>query len=104
MIKVTYYVGTNDKDTLKPELCKKDFIKVFDELFKDYTLVEAIGRFTNKNNETTEELSLVVTTFIDNCTETTLRQHVQHNYSILKDKLNQESILVEVTKPEVMFL
>lgn len=104
MIKVTYYVGTNDRDTLKPELCKKDFIRVFDELFKDYTLVEAIGRFTNKNNQTVEELSLIVTTFIDDCTETTLRQHVQYNCSILKDKLNQELILVEITKPEVMFL
>ena len=104
MIKVTYYVGTNDKDSLKPELCKRDFIKLFDELFKDYTLVEAIGRFTNKNNETTEELSLIVTTLVDDCTETTLRQHVQHNCSILKNKLNQECILVEVTKPEVMFL
>lgn len=104
MIKVTYYIGTNDKDTLKPELCKRDFIKVFDKLFKDYTLVEAIGRFTNRNNETTEELSLIVTTFIDNCTETTLRQHVKNNCNILKDRLNQESILVEVTKPEVMFL
>ena len=40
MIKVTYYVGTNDKDTLRPELYKIDFIKLFDELFKDYTLVE----------------------------------------------------------------
>lgn len=104
MLKVTYYVGTNDKDTLKPKLYKKYFIKVFDELFKDYTLVEAIGKFTNRDNKTTEELSLIVTTFIDNCTEATLRQHVQHNCSILKDKLNQESILVEVTKPEVMFL
>lgn len=104
MIKVTYYVGTNDKDTLKPELCKKDFIKVFDWLFKDHTLVEAIGRFTNRNNETTEELSLIVTTFIDVHTVAALKQHVQHNCSILKDKLNQESILVEVSKPEVMFL
>ena len=104
MIKVTYYIGTNDKNTLKPKLCKREFIKLFDELFKDYTLVEAIGRFTNKDNITTEELSLIVTTLVDNCTETTLRQHVQHNCSILKDKLNQESILVEVTKPEVMFL
>lgn len=104
MIKVTYYVGTNDKDTLKPELCKRDFIKLFDEIFKDYTLVEAIGRFTNRNNETTEELSLIVTTFIDVHTVEALKQHVQHNCSILKDKLNQESILVEVCKPEVMFL
>ena len=104
MIKVTYYVGTNDKDTLRPKLYKKDFIKVFDELFKDYTLVEGVGRFTNKNNKITEELSLIVTVFINNCTEKTLSQHVQYNCSILKDRLNQESILVEVTKPEVMFL
>lgn len=103
MIKVTYYVGTNDKDTLKPKLCKKDFIKVFDELFKDYTLVEAIGRFTNRNNQTTEELSLIVTTFIDEYTEVALRQHVQHNCNVLKEKLNQESILVEITEQEVIF-
>lgn len=104
MIKVTYYVGTNDKDTLRPELCKRDFIKLFDELFKDYTLVEGVGRFTNRNNQTTEELSLIVTTFIDVHTVAVLRQHVQHNCSILKDRLNQESILVEVTEPKVMFL
>ena len=105
MIKVTYYVGTNDKDTLRPKLCKKDFIKVFDELFKDYTLVEAIGRFTNRNNETTEELSLVVTTFIE---ETDIQAvndlKIYNNVETLKDKLNQECILVEVTKPDVMFL
>lgn len=104
MIKVTYYIGTNDKDTLKPELCKRDFIKVFDEIFKDYTLVEGVGRFTNKNNITTEELSLIVTTFIDVHTVATLKQHVQHNCSILKEKLNQELILVEVVEPEVIFL
>lgn len=104
MIKVTYYIGTNDKDTLKPKLFKMDFIKVFDEIFIDYTLVEGIGRFTNKNGKITEELSLIVTTFINNCTEETLSEHIQYNCSILKNKLNQESILVEVTKPEVMFL
>lgn len=103
MIKVTYYIGTNDKDTLKPELCKRDFIKLFDEIFKDYTLVEAIGRFTNRNNKTTEELSLIVTTFIDERTKAALTQHVQHNCSILKEELNQESILVEVTEPGVIF-
>lgn len=74
MIKVTYYIRTNDKDTLKPELCKRDFIKLFDELFKDYTLVEAIGRFTNRDDKTTEELSLIVTTFIDDCEEIQLRK------------------------------
>lgn len=104
MIKVTYYIGTNDKDTLKPELYKRDFIKLFDELFKDYTLVEGVGKFTNRNNELVKELSLIVTTFIDVRTVEVLKQHVQHNCSILKDKLNQESILVEICKPEIMFL
>ena len=104
MIKVTYYVGTNDKDTLKPELCKRDFIKLFDEIFKDYTLVEAIGRFTNRNNQATEELSLIVTTFITGNDIKDVNKTVIDNVRILKDKLNQESILVEVSKLEVMFL
>ena len=104
MVKVTYYIGMNDKNTLKQELAKCDFITEFDKVFRDYTVHEAQGRFTNRLGEITFERTLIVTTFIDECTETTLRQHVQHNCSILKDKLNQESILVEITRPEVMFL
>lgn len=104
MIKVIYYVGTNDKDTLKPKLCKSDFVKLFDKVFKDYTLTEAIGRFTNINGVITEELSLIVTTFIQVDTVEALKQLVQRNCSILKETLNQESILVEICKPEVMFL
>ena len=104
MIKVTYYVGMNDKDTLEQELAKIDFVIEFDKVFRDYTIHEAQGRYTNRLGEVTFERSLIVITFIDECTEATLRQHVQHNCSILKDKLNQESILVEISKPEVMFL
>ena len=104
MIKVTYYVGMNDKNTLKQELAKIDFILEFDKIFRDYTIYEAQGRFTNRLSEVTFERSLIVTTFIDDCTEATLRQHVQYNCSILKDKLNQEAILVEITRPDVMFL
>lgn len=104
MIKVTYYVGMNDKNTLKQELAKSDFIVEFDNIFRDYTIYEGQGRFTNRLGEVTFERTLIVTTFIDNCTEATLRQHVQYNCSILKDKLNQESILVEITRPETMFL
>ena len=103
MIKVTYYIGMNDKNTLKQELAKIDFVIEFDKIFRDYTIYEAQGRFTNRLGEVTFERSLIVTTFIDDCTEATLRQQAEHNCSILKDKLNQESILVEITKPEVMF-
>ena len=104
MIKVTYYIGMNDKNTLKQELAKSDFIVEFDKILRDYTVYEAQGRFTNRLSEVTFERSLIVTTFINNCTEVTLRQHIQHNCSILKDRLNQESILVEISKPEIMFL
>lgn len=104
MIKVTYYIGTNDKDTLKPKLCKSDFVKLFDKVFKDYTLTEAIGRFTNINDVITEELSLIVTTFIEVHTVEELKQLILYNFGILKEALNQESILVEVAKPEAMFL
>ena len=41
-----------------------------------------------------KEFTFIVTTFINNCTETTLNEHIQYNCNILKDRLNQESILV----------
>ena len=105
MIKVTYYVETCDKNTCKKELLDRDFYKVFDELFGDYTLQKAQGVYTMRaTNTVVKEETFIIITFIEAHTTTELRQHVQRNCSILKDKLNQESILVEVTKPEVMFL
>ena len=104
MIKVTYYIGMNDKNTLKQELAKTDFILEFDKIFKDYTIHEAQGRFTNRLGEVTFERSLIVTTFITGNDIKDVSREVLNNVRILKDKLNQESILVEVTKPEIMFL
>lgn len=106
MIKATYYIGTNDKNTLRRELYDMTFIKTFDDVFQDYTLQKAQGRFTNKDGQTTFEHTYIVTTFIDDCTESTLKtlHQIQENCDILKKELNQESILVEITKPEVMFL
>lgn len=104
MIKVTYYVGTNDKDTLQRELDDISFAKVFDNVFQDYTLQKAQGRFTNKNNQVTLENTFIVTTFIKVGTVEMLKQHVQRNCNILKETLNQESILVEICRPEIMFL
>ncbi len=56
------------------------------------------------NGTIVKENSFIVTTFIDECTEIALRRHVQHNCDTLKDRSNQETILVEITKPEIMFL
>lgn len=102
MIKTTYYIGTNDKDTLKQELCKSDFIKLFDALFKNYTLQEAYGRFTNKENKITEELSFIVTAI--NSIDDIDMDIIETNCNVLKNKLNQETILVEITYPDAYFI
>lgn len=105
MIKVTYYVGTCDKDTCKKELSDRDFYKVFNELFDNYTLQEAQGVYTMRSTGTVvRESTFILITFIDVHTVEELKQYIHHNCNILKHKLNQESILVEATKPEVMYL
>ena len=71
MYRITYYIGCNDKDTLKQELPDEFFISVFDSLFDNYTLTQAQGR----DKETSKEW-------------------VENNCMYLKHRLNQESILV----------
>lgn len=53
-----------------------------------------------------KENTFIISTFINNyleITESKLRNHIQQNCDILKDRLNQESILVEITEPKVIF-
>lgn len=105
MIKVVYYIGTCDKDTLKPELSNWDFIKVFDELFINYTLQKAQGVYTMQDTKKIiREYTFIVTTLLEPNDFKAINEIVFDNIQILKDRLNQESILVEVSKPSVMFL
>lgn len=106
MIKVTYYIGTCDKDTCKKELLDRDFYKVFDELFGDYTLQRAQGVYTMQDTGiVVKEDTFIVTTFIEeNDIKAVNDLKIYNNVETLKDRLNQECILVEVSKPEVMFL
>ena len=107
MIKVTYYIGTYDKDTCEKEKSDTEIINAFDELFENYTFQYANGVYTMRGiKEKVKEQTFIITTFVDDCTETTLKtlHQIQENCNILKKELNQETILVEITKPEVMFL
>lgn len=108
MIKVTYYVGTNDKDTCEKELLNRDFFKVFDELFINYTLQKSQGVYTMKDTgRTVKELTFIVTTLVnedDIGTTNRLKIKILNNVEKMKDVLNQESILVEICKPEIIFL
>lgn len=93
MYKITYYIGCNDKDTLKQELSDAKIIRVIDNLFEDYTISKAYGRFTNKNSVRTFEKSFVVTLITDKEYKTK-DVRIKENCDILKIILNQESILV----------
>ena len=93
MYKITYYIGCNDKDTLKQELSDEFFISTLDSLFDNYTLSQTQGRFTNKDGVKTFEKSFVVTIITDNNYEID-NAHIELNCLELKSKLNQESILV----------
>lgn len=93
MYKITYYIGCNDKDTLKQELSDSFFISTLDSLFDNYTLSQTQGRFTNKGGVKTFEKSFVVTIITDSNYEID-NAHIELNCLELKSKLNQESILV----------
>ena len=103
MNKITYYVGCNDKDTLKQELPDEFFISTFDSLFDDYTLSQTQGRFTNKDGVKTFEKSFVVTVITNNGYETK-DDFIKRNCDIFKIKLNQESILVTKELIQVNFM
>lgn len=108
MIKVTYYVGTRDKDTCENELSCREFFKVFDELFINYTLQKAQGVYTMKDTgRTVKEFTFIVTTLVDEDdikTTNRLKIKILNNVEKMKDVLNQETILVEISKPEIIFL
>ena len=108
MIKVMYYIGTCDKDTCKKELLDRDFYKVFNELFINYTLQKAQGVYTMQDAGTVvKEDTFIITTFIETRQLDDVKECCEvvfDNVQVLKNKLNQELILVEVTKPEIMFL
>lgn len=93
MYKITYYIGCNDKDTLKQELPDAKIIRVIDNLFEDYTISKAYGRFTNKNGVRIFEKSFVVTLITDKEYQTE-DVRIKENCDMLKIILNQESILV----------
>ena len=93
MYKITYYIGCNDKDTLKQELPDEFFISTLDSVFSDYTLSQTQGRFTNEDGVTTFEKGFVVTIITDksnSISELVIKNNCYH----LKSELNQESILV----------
>lgn len=105
MIKVTYYIGTFDKDTCKKELLDEEFYAVFDELFENYTLQRAQGVYTmQRTGAVIKEDSFIVTTIAEEDEVQAITElKIYNNIETLKDKLNQECILVEASRPGIIF-
>ncbi len=87
------YVGTNDKDTYKPEHTNEEAKKIVDEIclkyFEGYTLQDAIGSWTDEKKNITHEYTLVC--YFDGADSETVHKAADE---IIK-ALNQNTVLIE---------
>ena len=99
---VIYYIGTKDKDTKDYQLTN-EFINqiIIDEFSKEYplgfTITEGTGYYKHDSGEVVIEKTCIVT-ILDSMI-------VNYNLiDVLKEKLNQECIGVQVLADGVMFI
>lgn len=100
MKKITFYIGSYDKDTKKQELLNYKFYELFDFLFECYTLQHASGRYKHYNGIIVSEQTFIVSQVIED------NKRIDDFKSVietLKLNLNQESIMVELDN-QVYFL
>lgn len=102
MIKKTFYIGLNDKNTLKQEIATDNAVKIVKQVlyahdFNYITLSHANGVYVmNSNGESSDENTIVITI----CES--IRNHLKHRKNAraviddLKKLLNQESVGYEV--------
>lgn len=99
---VNYYIGTKDKDTKDYKLTS-DYVKqtITEEFAKQYpngfTITEGTGYYKHNSGEVVTEKTYIVT-ILDSTT-------VNYNLiDILKEKLNQECIGVQVLYDNTIFM
>ena len=87
------YVGTNDKDTYKPEHTQEEAKNIVDEVclqfFEGYTLQEASGAWTDEKKNITHEYTLVC--YFDDAD----KENVYKAADEVIKRLNQNSVLIE---------
>lgn len=100
MIKVIFYIKTKDKDLRQYKYLKEFFLRTFDEVFDEYMLIYCDKRYKHEDNTVMNEKILKVEVILKSIRGFNITKKCEY----LKNILNQESILVEIAKPEVMFL
>ena len=95
------YVGTNDKDTYKPEHTNEEAMNIVDQIclkyFDGYTLQDATGSWTDETGTPTHEYTLVC--YFDAADEATVYAAADE---IIKE-LNQNTVLIEKTEIEMEY-
>lgn len=94
MIKINYYVGCNDKDTLKQETPDSYFMTIFNTCFENFTVTKATGKFVNEKGLITTEKTFIITLLLDENDKDASPEWIEVYCLYLKHILNQESILV----------
>ena len=92
-VQYVMYVGTNDKDTYKPEYTKDEAFQIVDEIclnyFEGYTLQEATGSWKDEKDNITHEYTIVC--YFDGAEKET----VYHAADDIIAALNQNTVLIE---------
>ena len=87
------YVGTNDKDTYKPEHTREEAMQIVDAIcldyFDGYTLTEATGSWLDEKSNITHEYTIVC--YFDGADEETVHRAADDIISAL----NQNTVLIE---------
>lgn len=102
MLQVTFFIGLNDKVTKKQEISTLDAFKIVENIFNTFTdgatIRECRGIYKHENGEHVIENTLECFTFeIDD-------EKIKEIVSLLKDVLNQESILVRKEEVDTIFM
>lgn len=111
MIKKTFFVGLNDKNTLKQEISTAQAIKKIKQVlfYNDYqyfTIANCQGVYVmNSNGESTQENTIeiiIVESFLNHLKH---KKQIKNLINDLKQVLNQESILLltQYTKSNLKF-
>lgn len=97
---INFYIGTNDKETLKRELDDAQVMAVIDACFENYTVAKVMGVYTmgSCSDEATPSERIVEDTFKVTllCLNSWSQEKIDNVCKFLKNMLNQECIGVEI--------
>ena len=103
MIKTTFYIGLNDKDSKQQEISTIDAFKIISNVFNTLTegaTIKGNCKGIYKHDDGTQIIEETIEAFSFDLTQ----EQTTNIVKVLKNVLNQESILVIVENVNSMFM